>query len=281
MSASVPLDTSQVESLGEKKTHRSVSQYNQFYRCGWAYKLSRIDKVWQRPAAWLAQGSGVHQAVELWEKSGRTMSLRDAQAAFTASYEEHVNRYAEQTPNFDYWSRSGPYAGEADILRRYAIGLEQVEKYITWALAHPDEKPWVSDDGEPGIEIGFDIELGGVPVRGFIDLVLPSGDSEVYLRDLKTGKTPGDDFQLGVYKVALEEQYGVTAASGDYFMAGKASKKAGPTAPYDLTEWTKERVTKEFQELEENIKAENFEPKPDPKTCMFCDVSFSCSYRAV
>ena len=68
--------------------HRSVSQLQQYTKCPMAYKLSRIDKVWQRPAAWLIQGSAVHEAIEAWEKSGRTMTLEEATEDDLESYNQ-------------------------------------------------------------------------------------------------------------------------------------------------------------------------------------------------
>jgi putative RecB family exonuclease len=254
--------------------HRSVSQINQYNRCPYAYKLARIDKVWQRPAAWLAQGSAVHEAAEAWEKSGRTMTLEAAQDVFRDSYATHITEACETAPNFEVWFKSGPYGGEVDIERRYGIGLEQVGKYIDWYTNHPDEVIWIAPDGTPGIELGFDIDLDGVPVRGFIDAVITDGEN-VIVRDNKTGNQPGDDFQLGTYAVALAEQFGVPAPQvGDYFMC----RPGKPTYPYQLTDWNRQSVTAKFKELEENITAGKFDPDPEPSKCMFCDVSWACDY---
>lgn len=261
-----------MNSVTDGPVHRSVSQYNQYEKCPLAYKLERIDKVWSRPAAWLPQGSAVHEAAEMWERSGRSMTLEEAQDVFRESYEREVSKYTENTPNFDYWFASGPYKGEADIERRYGIGLGQVEKYIDWYTAHPDEVIWVSPDGTPGIELGFDIDLDGVLVRGFIDAVIEH-EGKVIVRDNKTGNSPGDDFQLGVYSVALAETYDIEPPmEGDYWM-GRSGK---PTIPYKIGEWTRERVTEAFHELEENIQAERFDPKPEPSKCNFCSVALSC-----
>ena len=264
-----------------EKKKLSVSQYKQYERCPYSWYLSRVKKVWQRPAAWLGQGSAVHEAAEAWERSGRQMSVEQAQDVFRESYAKHINAACEVTPNFEWWFRSGPYAGEEDIVRRYKIGLEQVEKYIRWYEFHPEEVIWISEDGTPGIEIGFDIELDGVLIRGFIDAVIAVDNAlgvgkTLIVRDNKTGNHPGDDFQLAVYKVALAEQYGLDAPAGDYWM-GRSGK---PTYPFDLTGWTRERVAEKFHELEANIAAERFEPKPDPDKCKFCDVALACEYRA-
>jgi len=253
--------------------HRSVSQIKLYERCPQAYKLSRIDKVWQRPAAWLAQGSAVHEAAEAYERSGRTMTVEDAQEVFRESYASHIGEACEVTPNFQAWFASGPYHGELDIERRFQIGLDQVVKYIDWYNSHPTEVIWIAPDGTPGIELGFDINLDGVPIRGFIDAVISSQGVTV-VRDNKTGNHPGDDFQLAVYAIALAESYGTRPLWGDYWM-GRTGK---PTLPLMLNEWTREKVSAKFRELEDNIQAGNFEATPEASKCRFCDVAWACDY---
>lgn len=262
--------------MTETRKHRSVSQYNQFNRCGHSFYLSRIQGVWSRPAAWLGQGSAVHEAAEAWEKSNRTMTLEETQEVFRESYAKHIDEACETTPNLDYWFASGPYRGEADIERRFGIGLEQVEKFINWHLAHDDQVIWIAPDGTPGIEIGFDFDLDGVLIRGFIDAVRVV-DGEVRVVDYKTGNNPGDDFQLGVYGVALAEMYGIDPPKlGEYFM-GRTGK---PTYPYQIDEWTRERVSERFRQLDEDIKAEKFDADPEPSKCRFCSVALACDFRA-
>jgi putative RecB family exonuclease len=255
---------------------RSVSQLKQYERCPYSYKLSRIDKVWQRPAAWLAQGSAVHEAGEAWERSGRTMSLEEAQEVFRESYQRHIREALGITPNMEYWFRSGPYDGERDIERRYHIGLEQVAKYIEWYTKHPEEVIWIAPDGEPGIELGFQFQVQDlVWVRGFIDAIVVDENGNLVVRDNKTGKLPGDDFQLGVYGVGIAEKFGVPRPLiGDYWM-GVSGK---PTYPYDLGDWSEEAVKRKFLELEENIQSGRFEPDPEPSKCTFCDVNASCDF---
>lgn len=256
---------------------RSVSQYNQYTRCPMSYKLARIDKVWQRPAAWLPQGTAFHdvaELVEIWESYGMPLSLDEAQELYRTFYARDIEAFSEETPNFDWWSWSGPYNGERDIERRYHVGLEQVEKFMAWRQ-DKGQKIWVTPDGQPAIELYFEIELDGIRVRGYIDAVVEVG-GELRVRDYKTGNTPGDDFQLGVYALAVEEMFGVEVSTGDYYMAGKKGKKPAATHPYDLTEWTREKVSEKFHEVEAAIQEGRFEPDPETSKCQFCDVSYSC-----
>ncbi|AMW64330.1 Cas4 exonuclease [Mycobacterium phage ChipMunk] len=285
---------------------RSVSQINQYTRCPMSYKLARIDKVWARPAAWLPQGTAFHTVAEVYEKAlaeGREMSLERAQEIFREEYAKDIGELCAETPNFDWWFHSGPYNGERDIERRFHIGLEQVEKFINWrqdkgqtiwvapAIVDPrcgaDEaqvggltSTHVEDCGckpsRPAIELSFNIELDGIKVRGYIDAVVVV-NGELRVRDYKTGNKPGDDFQLGVYALAISILFGVEPPrTGDYYMAGKKGKKAVITEPYDLTEWTRERITERFHEVEAHIQAGEFPALPEPDKCNFCDVSYSC-----
>jgi putative RecB family exonuclease len=257
---------------------RSVSQINQFTRCPMAYKLARIDKVWARPAAWLPQGTafhGVAELCEIWDSYDMPLSLEEAQDIFRVLYSEDIGSYTETTPNFEWWSHSGPYGGERDIERRYTIGLEQVEKFFAWR-ALKGQTIWITPDGTPAIELSFKIELDGIIVRGFIDAVVVMPDGSLRVRDYKTGNAPGEDFQLGVYALAIFILYGVWPETGDYFMAGKKGKKPYLTDPYSLAEWTREAVTARFHEVEAQIQSSTFEALPEPDKCNFCDVSYSC-----
>src|SRR5690606_13146666 len=200
------------------------------------------------------------------------MTEEQALELYAEKFAEHTSSYTETTPNFDYWARSGPYAGEADLERRFLLGQEQVRRYIAWRTTHPEEQVWVTDDGTLGSELPFEVDLDGILVRGYIDLVLKGAGDEAIVRDTKTGNMPGDIFQLATYGVAVGIQYGTMVSTGEYWM-GKTGK---PTFPYDLTEWTRERVTEEFHELEDNLQAGNFPADPEPSKCMFCDVNTSC-----
>ncbi|GAB4588705.1 RecB family exonuclease [Nocardia sp. IFM 10818] len=256
----------------------SVSQLKQYERCAYGYRLGRLERVWERPAAWLPQGTAVHAAAEAYERSGRTMTVEQMQEVYRKVYAEEVEKYAATTPNFEFWFRSGPYKGEVDIERRFLLGLEQVARYPAWYEKYPDEQIWIAPDGTPAIELFFKIDLDGIEVRGYIDAVIQfQSTGRLRVRDTKSGKSPGDDLQLGVYAVAVAETYGVEPpATGDYWMgvSGKATK------PYDLTHWTRERVTEEFHRLADNIVNERFDPDPEQAKCMFCAVSASCEFAA-
>lgn len=255
--------------------YRSVSQYREFVKCSWAFKLHRIDRVWERPAAWLVQGLAVHEAAEAWERSGRTMSIEETQAVFSESFDKHATRLGEKAPDFKTWFRSGPYDAVTDLPRRFDIGLEQTAKYIEYYCRNDEEKIWVTPDGEPAIELEFDVEIGQVRVKGYIDQVIELEDGTLVVRDIKTGNQPGDDFQLAVYATALWLKYGVKIVIGDYWMGrtGKPTKDL-----YKLDFWSLEKVAERFEAVDQAIRSENFVPNPSEDNCRFCSVAGACEF---
>jgi putative RecB family exonuclease len=263
--------------MTEAKT-RSFSQLSSYQQCPRRYQLERLEKAWQRPAAWLPMGTAVHYAGEMYERSGRTLSLEDTQDVFSDSYWAETNKLLDQTPNTDYWFASGPYRGLDDIHRRHGLGLEHTARYIAWYEKHPEQVIWITPDGTPAIELEFNIDLDGVRVRGFIDDVIqfPAiGDAkpEVRPRDVKTGRKPGEEIQISTYgEAARELDPDANITSGDFFMTRLESP---PTAPYALI--PREELVAEYHEIDAGIRAGNFPARPTVDKCRMCSVSSSCS----
>ncbi|AHB31847.1 Cas4 exonuclease [Mycobacterium phage HanShotFirst] len=258
-----------------EKKPRSVSQLSQFDKCPFSWKLARHERVWKRPAAWLQQGTGVHAVAEkymLSKLAGSPLTREECYEIFKAEYADGINEATEETPNLGWWFASGPYRGADDIERRWGIGLQQVDKTLDWIDNHQSLEVWHTPDGTPGIELAIEFELDGIEIRGYIDAVLVL-DGEVLVVDWKTGLKPGDDFQLAVYALALKQLYGVEITRGVYFMA----KTGKPTYPYDLTDWTREKISARFHEMERKLEAGDFTPKPGA-SCARCDVALSCEY---
>ncbi|QAY04367.1 Cas4 exonuclease [Mycobacterium phage SpikeBT] len=258
-----------------EKKPRSVSQLSQFDKCPFSWKLARHERVWRRPAAWLQQGTGVHAVAEkymLSKLAGSPLTREECYEIFKAEYADGINEATEETPNLGWWFASGPYRGADDIERRWGIGLQQVDKTLDWIDNHQSLEVWHAPDGTPGIELAIEFELDGIEIRGYIDAVLVL-DGEVLVVDWKTGLKPGDDFQLAVYALALKQLYGVEITRGVYFMA----KTGKPTYPYDLTDWTREKISARFHEMERKLEAGDFTPKPGA-SCARCDVALSCEY---
>jgi putative RecB family exonuclease len=259
-----------------KNQPRSWSQLDQWEKCGHAYFLDRVERKWNRPASWLEMGVSVHEACELWERSGRIATVETAEGWFREAFTRDLNKTLDETPNLAFWESSGPYKGAADALRRYRVGLDHVRNYIAYYEdpKHWHETIWNTPDGTPAIELNFVEDFGSVKVRGKIDAVVMHPKKGLIVRDTKTGASPGSASQLKVYAEAVEKLTGVDVLYGDFFM----TKRGTPTRTTDLTLVDRDEMMNRFEEMDQGVKSEVFTPNPGPN-CARCSVRDSCVYR--
>lgn len=250
--------------------HRSPSQLNEYERCPHAYFLSRRERVWKRPAPWLAHGTAFHSAVEAFEKSDRVMTPEEVKQHFSDAYRVQINQELKDNPNLSLWESSGRYRALQDIPRRHEVGLEQLDGFFKYIREHPEHVPWTDPAGVQWIEKEFRVKFGAVEVVGYIDVVIDGRPD-----DYKTGSTPGGDEQLATYAGVLNIEWDLPFTTGRYWMA----KQGKPTKPYDLTQWSIERLADVYGSLDENVKAERFDPTPSPDLCRRCPVRDSCIYK--
>ncbi|MFF4952865.1 RecB family exonuclease [Streptomyces chattanoogensis] len=250
---------------------RSVSQTEQWEKCGHRFYLQRIARVAPRPAAWSFHGTAFHSAVEAVELSGRTMAAEEAVQIFSDQYGALVNKGLDGEPNTDRWLSAHGSGGE-DIERRYVVGQEQVRRYVEWAAENP-ARTFNTPDGAAGLELYFMVELGGVKVRGFIDQLVHDPDGTVRPRDWKTGTTRSK-FQLETYGVAVRQLYGVEVNKADWYLA----KNGNLSRPVSLKKVDEETVGARYAAMDAAVKRGEFPANPG-FSCRFCDVSHACSFR--
>lgn len=230
-----------------------------------------MDKVgsW-RPAAWLAQGSAFHEAIQDWEESGRS-PLVDISAQYVLHYEQHIKKMREEEPNEKLWLHSLRTSTAEDILSRKAKGIEQVQNYVLYANSS-DFVIADIDEYTLAIEMPFEVEIGNTLIKGAIDQVLmhPNGYE---VRDLKTGNRQASALQLGVYKVALEKIFGWTVVSGSYYYA--KDNKVLTIPEQEMSKYTEEYLTELFDALNRGIENKVFLPNPT-SACMLCSVKKFC-----
>lgn len=240
--------------------------------CPYMYYLKRIEKKWRRPAAWLPQGTAFHEVAEKIEKNIISVGdITEIDAAFTEAYDREVTKYAEETPNFDFWFKSGPYGAVEDIPRRHGIGLEQCERYAYWDGRYdPSEALSLDETGQPMVEYPFEVKFGDVTVKGVIDQVRRERPV-----DLKSGNKPGTKPQLATYAGALHILHGMPFTNGYFWMA---KLKREPRVFEDLTDWSVQRLADVYGHAQQMVVSGHFPPDPSPEKCMFCSVESSCKY---
>ncbi|MFE4513780.1 RecB family exonuclease [Kitasatospora sp. NPDC056783] len=252
-----------------EKMPRSVSQTEQYEKCGWRFYLQRIERVTPLPAAWSHHGTAFHSAAEAVERSGRLMTEEAAVQLFSDEYSVLVNKALDQESDTNRWlSASG--SGADDIERRYVLGQEQTAQYVRWAQEH-QPAIWRTPEEKQALELYFQVELGGVMVRGYIDQLIAEAGA-VRVRDLKTGSTKSR-FQLETYGVAVRQAFGVTVNQGDWYLA----QKGGLSNPVDLRQVTADQVGERYAAMDAGVRAGRFEAKPG-FLCRFCDVKHKCDF---
>lgn len=250
---------------------RSVSQLTRFASCSMAFKLQKLDKAPEAPAAWIAEGNAFHSTVDYWEQTGRMRTPASLSEFAEAEYLAEIGKLKEQEPDLNQWLKSGMRKPETDIEKRLETVRSAVAHYATVALTEP-WRPYELPDGSPASEVPFEVKLTDtMGIRGQIDLLMEWPDGSLRCRDYKTGsKLPGL-LQLGVYRLALKETLDLDVSYGDYWM----SKKGSINGPHDLTVYTRDRLVGYFEALDRGVAEGVFLPNVGDH-CTPCAVKKYC-----
>jgi putative RecB family exonuclease len=253
-------------------TRRSFSQLKEYSDCSESYRLKRIAKVPQRPAAWFAHGRAFHAAIEEYELSDRQLSQDQCIAVFEDAWEKDIVADYERQPDLSMWMTGGRRKTETDMEVRFTEGKQQILDYMTY-VAESGETVWTTPDGKKAVELEIEFELSGVRVIVFIDQVMVSANGARFVRDLKTGSSYNSPIQLAVYDLALEARYGERTNWGDFYRA----KKRKPDPLIDLSPYTAERVGAWFSQMDAAQNAGIYLPNPSDKCRNLCGVSQWCT----
>ncbi len=238
---------------GDGALSLSASDLDLYLTCPLKYKFRRVFGIPEEPTINQRFGILVHNVLERFHKessegdeddSGRLMELFETgwrRSGFGTSDDELQFRDRARAAMRLYWQRESESEGEPVWLERK-----------------------------------FDIRIGEHQVRGRIDRVdrLPDGTHE--LIDYKTGERKSEaslenDLQLALYRLAAREAWGLEAGSGSYYYVLDAEKVAAPIRPDDA-----ERVERTVLAVGEGVLGQDFEPRPSPTTCGWCDYRLIC-----
>jgi DNA helicase-2/ATP-dependent DNA helicase PcrA len=238
---------------GDGALSLSASDLDLYLTCPLKYKFARVFGIPQEPTINQRFGILIHNVLERFHKEsgdsgddglGRLMGLLEAG-----------------------WRRSG-FGSSDDELQYRDRAREAMRLY--WERENESE-------GEPvWLERKFDIRIGDHHVRGRVDRVdrLPGGDYE--LIDYKTGERKSEadlesDLQLSLYRLAAREAWNLEARTGSYYYVLDAEKVAAPTKPDDA-----ERVERTVLQVGAGVLGQDFEPRPSPTVCSWCDYRLIC-----
>jgi DNA helicase II / ATP-dependent DNA helicase PcrA len=238
---------------GDGMLSLSASDLSLYLTCPLKYKFARVFGIPQEPTINQRFGILFHNVLERFHKE----PPEDPGEGLRV-----LNRLFEGG-----WRRTG-FGSSDDELQFRDRAREALRLY--WERERESE-------GEPvWLERKFDFKVGDHHVRGRVDRVdrLPDGDYE--LIDYKTGERKSeedldDDLQLALYRIAAREAWGIEASSGSYYYVLDAEKVPAPTRPDDA-----ERVERTVLQVGEGILSQDFEPRPSPSVCSWCDYRLIC-----
>jgi len=238
---------------GDGKLSLSASDLSLYLTCPLKYKFARVFGIPQEPTINQRFGILFHNVLERFHKEPPEHPAEGLGV---------LNRLFESG-----WRRTG-FGSSDDELQFRDRAREALRLY--WERERESE-------GEPvWLEKKFDFKVGDHHVRGRVDRVdrLPDGDYE--LIDYKTGERKSeedldDDLQLALYRMAAREAWGIEASSGSYYYVLDAEKVPAPTRPDDA-----ERVERTVLQVGEGILSQDFEPRPSPSVCSWCDYRLIC-----
>jgi DNA helicase-2/ATP-dependent DNA helicase PcrA len=238
---------------GDGRLSLSASDLSLYLTCPLKYKFARVFGIPQEPTINQRFGILIHNVLERFHKEPPE---NDEEGL------GQLNHLFETG-----WRRTG-FGSTDDELQFRDRAREALRLYWERERGAEGEPVW--------LERKFDFKVGEHHVRGRVDRVdrLPDGDYE--LIDYKTGerKTEAElesDLQLALYRLAAREAWEVEASTGSYYYVLDADKVAAPTRPDDA-----ERVERTVLQVGEGILSQDFEPRPSPTVCSWCDYRLIC-----
>jgi DNA helicase-2/ATP-dependent DNA helicase PcrA len=239
---------------GDGSLSLSASDLDLYLTCPLKYKFRRVFGIPQEPTINQRFGILIHNVLERFHKDGEDQAEEEGLIRLMDLFEAG-------------WRRTG-FGSSDDELQFRDRAREAMRLY--WERERESE-------GEPiWLERKFDIRIGEHHVRGRVDRVdrLPGGGHE--LIDYKTGERKKEsdlesDLQLALYRLAARKAWDLEAKAGSYYYVLDAEKVAAPTKPDDA-----ERVERTVLQVGEGVLGQDFEPRPSPTVCSWCDYRLIC-----
>jgi DNA helicase-2/ATP-dependent DNA helicase PcrA len=238
---------------GDGSLSLSASDLDLYLTCPLKYKFARVFAIPQEPTINQRFGILIHNVLERFHKEEEEAGdegLSRLMALFEAG-----------------WRRSG-FGSSDDELQFRDRAREAMRLYF--------ERESDSEGVPVWLERKFDIRIGEHHVRGRVDRVdlLPDGSYE--LIDYKTGERKSEaqlasDLQLSLYRLAAREAWDLEAGAGSYYYVLDAEKVAAPTSPDDAA-----RVERTVLQVGKGVLDQDFEPRPSPTVCGWCDYRLIC-----
>jgi DNA helicase-2/ATP-dependent DNA helicase PcrA len=233
----------------------SASDLDLYRTCPLKYKFARVFGIPQEPTVNQRFGILMHQVLERYHAS-------EEEGLEPAERLERLLRLFEAG-----WRRAG-FGSSDDELQFYERALDALRRYHSRQVESGSSPVW--------LERSFSFRIGPHQLRGRVDRVDRLAEGGYELIDYKTGQPKteaalSDDLQLALYRLGAREAWQVDAAAQSYYYVLEDRKVAVEGSSDDL-----ERVERAVLEAADGIMEQDFEPRPSPEICSWCDYRLIC-----
>lgn len=215
----------------------SYSQVSKYSECGERYRLEYGRGI--KGGSWYASvgGSVVHLITEIRDRNrlreaghldGPLEEVPDFKSAFLAAVADEERRGVVLKPSGKVLKEGIALSGgpnKKDVEWWLHFGPIFVSAYERWRNESHWQVAFVIGADEkmtPAIELEFKLKVGGEETVGYVDRIFYDMTTNTYIiADIKTGVPPASKLQLGDYRVAIMEQYGIDCPFGVYLTFGQ------------------------------------------------------------
>lgn len=279
------LEKDLIESDEEKKLNKvakyslpakfSFSQLESYSNCPWQYRFAFILKVPVPEKASLSFGRSMHNTLYEFLYPLLDNNFKQTSLFSNNKLKEELKLLTQERLLEIYknkWQEGG-YSSKQEKQDYYLKGEESLKNFLKNVKGGALPQPIM-------LEKSFVYKLGQYPIKGTIDRVDKLADGTVEVIDYKTGKIKDkldkrNKRQLMIYQLALENTLGLKVSKLSYYFLDKEGQKTSFVAKDKDLEKLEEELLEEMKE----IATMNFIPKPDKRTCSFCDFKDICEFR--
>ena len=229
----------------------SATDIDLYRTCPLKYKFARVFGIPQQQTVNQRVGIAIHQVLERYHGPESPQTLERLMTLFVEAWRK--GGFGESDDEIQFRDRA------VEALKRYHQRATELEATPRW------------------LERGFDFTIGPHHLRGRVDRIdaLPDGGFE--LIDYKTGDPKAakdllDDVQLAIYQIAAKESWGIEEPTRGSFWYVLADEKVAVEGRGD----ERERIETLTHEVGEGIASQDFEPRPSPTICNWCDFKLIC-----
>ena len=237
----------------------SPSQINQYLGCSARWHYRHVEKLPDPASGSLVRGRAVHKVVNYWFQYRMELGTTPEPGEMAEAYDNAWEQASE----------GAAFGATEDIAELKASGEQLAAKYL--AEAAPEIDPAALDVPVTG-------EIGGVKVRGYIDLL----DLEGRIVDLKTAsRKPSGVSPDYALQVATYAQIGPGFATGEVRLDTVVATKAVQLVSigYTVSDEDRRMTERLYPHVQRLMKAGCYAPNRNSNTCSkrYCSFWAECT----